>query len=873
MIKIVSSYVGKSTEKSYFSWMEGICFFALAPYNATVMKSARPILIGTLAFALTSALFVLAFLSSPNQLNPLAGESPHPTRAALVSTPPPNRGAAKSTPEVTATPISSDTPAASPSSTFLPEEKTPLPAPTPPVVSSAAYQQGMVLRRNGDYANAAQSFRAALAEQPGASTAREIQYRLGESLWLAGDFTNAIPTLNTLINSNPSDNYAARGHYLLADMLSQRKAYAQAISHLRAYRAQTRTLRGETDAQIGDLILASGDSPGAIAQYQVALQDSTLTTAQRVDFLQRIAAVHMKVGHPGLAAARLSEAFSLAPDNATRAQVEYLWASALDSAQEQTAAISHWQHAFASYPEQKGGYQSLVELVNRQVPVDDMQRGLSDYFNKSYDAAIQAFDRYLRANPDKSAAPLYYSGLAYLENGQLALAVKSFDAVLQDYPEDRHAPDALYNKAIAQDRAGDADAAVASYDQFAARYPADSRADDALWKAAQLLDFDARYDDARAQYDQLAAKFPASPRAPSALFHVGFDYYLSQDNSNAEASWLKTTRLFPSATDADSAFFWLGKLATARGDETAAGQYLNEAAQSPRTYYSWRALDMLATNDYAPSYKLADYAMNAQPNEQGEFERWLKSWTGSAPVSSQLSAAVLNDYHFRRGSELAQLDQAADARLEFQKVTARFKSDARSLYALAKFYQENNYYDLSVAAALQIQALSRVGSDQQSPRYLRELIYPTYYSDLIVSYAQRNGVDPALFFALVRQESTYDPQSISWVGASGLTQVMPQTGLGIAQDLGVRGYRQADLLKPYVSIRFGTYFLGQLIRYFDGNIFYGLGGYNAGPGNAKKWVHPDVDVGIELIHLSESYVYVRTVYSQYNQYLEIYRGR
>ncbi len=837
------------------------------------MKSARPILIGTLAFVLTSALFALAFLSSPNQLSPLAGGPANPTSAALVTTPLPSTSAGKATPEATATPISSDTLTASPSSTPFSAEMTPLPAPTPPVVSSAAYQQGMVLRRNGDYANAAQSFRAALAEKPGGSSAREIQFRLGESLWLAGDYSNAISTLSALVASNANDNYAARSHYLLADMLSQRKAYAQAISHLRAYRAQTRTLRGETDAQIGDIILASGDSPGAIAQYQTALQDSTLTVAQRVDFLERIASVHTTLGHPGLAAARLSEAFDLAPDNMTRAQVEYLWGSAMDAAQERSAAISHWQHALAAYPDQKGGYQSLVELVNRQVPVDDLQRGLADYFNKSYDPAIQAFNRYVKANPDKSAAALYYGGLAYLENGQPSLAVKSFDDLLQGYPEDKHAPDALYNKAIALDRAGDPDAAVAVYDQFAARYPADSRADDALWKAAQLLDSDARYGDARAQYDQLASKFPASPRAPSALFHVGFDYYLSQDDASAEATWQKTAKLFPTTVDADSALFWLGKLASARGDNTTAQQYLRQAAQSPRSYYSWRALDMLATNDYAPSYNLADYAMNAQPEEQAEFERWLAGWTGGTPISPQLSAAVLNDYHFRRGMELAQLDQAADAQLEFKKVNTRFKSDARTLYALAKFYQDNNYYELSVSAALQIQALSRVGSDEQLPRYLRELIYPTYYSDLIVSYAQRNGVDPALFFALVRQESTYNPQSISWVGASGLTQVMPQTGLGIAQDLGVRGYRQIDLLKPYVSIRFGTYFLGQLMRYFEGNIFYSLGGYNAGPGNAKKWVRPDVDVGIELIHLAESYVYVRTVYSQYNQYLEIYRGK
>jgi soluble lytic murein transglycosylase len=837
------------------------------------MKLARPVLIGTLAFAITSTVLALVFVSSPLEPTPVTNASANPTRIALVSTPTLSRGANETATETTATLLLSDTPAVTPSPTPTSGEMTPLPAPTPPGVSSAAYQQGMILRRNGDYAHAAESFRAARAEKPKASDAREIQFRLGESLWLAGDYTNAIATLNALLEADSNDNLAARSHYFLADMLTKRKSYAQAIEHLRAYHVRTSSLRGEIDAQIGDILLAAGDAPGAIAQYNVALQDLTLTAAQRVDFLEKIGGVHSTLGHPGLAAARLSEAFDLAPDSKTRAEAEYLWGRALDDAQQHAAAISHWQHALAAYPDQEGGYQSLVELVNRQVPVDDLQRGLADYFDKSYGPAIQAFNRYITANPNNNAAALYYAGLAYVEDGQPGLAVKSFDTLLQTYPNDRRAADALYNKARAQDRAGDTDGAVSVYDQFAARYPADSRADDALWKAAESLDLAARYGEARVQYDQLATKYPASVYAPTALFHVGFDYYLSQDYTNAEVSWQSAARHFPNTAEGDQALFWLGKLASARGDNTAAQQYLKQAIKPPRSYYSWRALDLLAPSDSTPSYNLADYQMNGKQKEEADFERWLASWTGGTPVASQLAAAILNDFHFRRGSELAQLDQAGEARLEFEKVNARFKSDPRSLYALAKFYQDSNYFDLSVEAAHQIQVLSGVVSDEELPRYLRELIYPTYYADLIVPYAQRNGVDPALFFALVRQESTYDPLSQSWVGATGLTQVMPPTGLGIARELGVRGYQEGDLLKPYVSIRFGAYFFGQLLRYFDGNIFYAMGGYNGGPGNAKKWVRPDVDVGVEVIHLAESYIYVRTVYSQYNQYLEIYRGK
>ena len=139
-------------------------------------------------------------------------------------------------------------------------------------------------------------------------------------------------------------------------------------------------------------------------------------------------------------------------------------------------------------------------------------------------------------------------------------------------------------------------------------------------------------------------------------------------------------------------------------------------------------------------------------------------------------------------------------------------------------------------------------------------------------YAQKNGIDPALLFALVRQESGYNPRSFSSAQARGLTQVIPGTALGIARELGVRGFTQDDLFKPYVSVRFGAYFFGQVSRYFDGSIFYALMGYNGGPGNAKKWQRPDVDTSVEIIHLPESQLYVRTVYAQYREYLDVYRS-
>jgi soluble lytic murein transglycosylase-like protein len=98
---------------------------------------------------------------------------------------------------------------------------------------------------------------------------------------------------------------------------------------------------------------------------------------------------------------------------------------------------------------------------------------------------------------------------------------------------------------------------------------------------------------------------------------------------------------------------------------------------------------------------------------------------------------------------------------------------------------------------------------------------PTQYDAQITAAATQYGIDPALLKGLIRQESNFDADARSPVGAQGLTQLMP----GTAASLGV-----TDPTDPAQAIDGGAKYLKQQLDRFGGDAAKALAAYNAGPG-------------------------------------------
>ena len=103
-------------------------------------------------------------------------------------------------------------------------------------------------------------------------------------------------------------------------------------------------------------------------------------------------------------------------------------------------------------------------------------------------------------------------------------------------------------------------------------------------------------------------------------------------------------------------------------------------------------------------------------------------------------------------------------------------------------------------------------------------------------YGPEAKANALTLLGLVDFESTGDPNARNKAsGATGLGQVMPETGQGIAQNLGVSDFTLDDLYRPAVSVRFGAFYLGRRVEDMSGSVHAALAAYNGGLGNAQRW--------------------------------------
>ena len=210
----------------------------------------------------------------------------------------------------------------------------------------------------------------------------------------------------------------------------------------------------------------------------------------------------------------------------------------------------------------------------------------------------------------------------------------------------------------------------------------------------------------------------------------------------------------------------------------------------------------------------------------------------------------------RRNPGLARALHAIDLGLRSEGVrewnfTLRGMDD-RQLLAAAQLACDREVWDRCINTSERTQALVDVAQR-----------FPTPFRDTVVGQAQGAGIDPALVYGLIRQESRFVLDARSHVGASGLMQLMPETARWTARKVGVP-LRAGQVNDLETNLKLGASYLRLVLDDFGGSPALATAAYNAGPGRPRRWREgPVLDPAAwaEAIPFGETRDYVKKVLS------------
>jgi len=174
---------------------------------------------------------------------------------------------------------------------------------------------------------------------------------------------------------------------------------------------------------------------------------------------------------------------------------------------------------------------------------------------------------------------------------------------------------------------------------------------------------------------------------------------------------------------------------------------------------------------------------------------------------------------------------------------------------------------LGATVALAVLAGLALGLFGKVEDVIQELTLPLRHEDIIRQQARDKEVDASLIAAVVYAESRFRDQT-SHAGARGLMQITPQTAREIEKLSGGTSFELRDLSDPDLNIRYGTFYLRELLDRYDGNEVAALAAYNAGPSNVEEW--GGAALTVDGIRLEETRDYVVEVLDKRRDYRREY---
>ncbi len=204
---------------------------------------------------------------------------------------------------------------------------------------------------------------------------------------------------------------------------------------------------------------------------------------------------------------------------------------------------------------------------------------------------------------------------------------------------------------------------------------------------------------------------------------------------------------------------------------------------------------------------------------------------------------------FQRAIELERLGLRWESRAEWSYAIKGMND--KQLLAAAELATRQGWLDVAINTA-----------DKTQQLHNDSLRYPLPYREVVENFSRNQQLDAAWVYGLSRQESRFNLNARSGVGASGMMQVMPATAKWIAKRNGWKDVRADNLHQLDTNVKLGTYYLRYTLDSFSGQTPMATAAYNAGPSRVRAWATAQPMEGAiyaETIPILETRVYVQKV--------------
>jgi soluble lytic murein transglycosylase len=392
-------------------------------------------------------------------------------------------------------------------------------------------------------------------------------------------------------------------------------------------------------------------------------------------------------------------------------------------------------------------------------------------------------------------------------------------------------------------RAGDAPGAAEELERIAQEVRGNQGARAKLL-AALLWETENEHARARRLFASLAGGAAKTSYGAAALWRLAWEAYRAGRYEEALGHLERLQERDVGPIAALRVRYWHARAAQRAGRPGTAEVFGAIAREFPLSYYGWRASARAALG----------------PSEEAH----LQIGRGQAKLApSELARPrILLE---------AGLGEAARAELDSLFVRVRGLDDR---LALAELYADAGDFHRPQRLVVDAYKEALAQGPWHGPVELWWHAWPAPFRDAVLGATLgREGLEPALVYAVMREESGYRPDVLSVSGARGLLQLMPETAERVARREALPRFSLDDLFLPDLNIRLGAAYLEELLMRFSGRASVAIGGYNAGPHRVVEWLDGSAledDEWVESIPYEQTRGYVKRVLRSVRAYRVLY---